>query len=114
MSTDGNTNEQGRPLSRRDFLVLGGAGASVLAFGGYAARTAVGQAAGETFTYRGKVVVVKKRNGHPEISIDGKQIVTVDTNGTYRAAEYAFDWASTPGELAKKIIDYQKALESGR
>src|SRR5215210_524097 len=105
MSTDGNTGRPGRLLSRRDFLILGGAGAGALAIGGYAARIAEGQVETESFLYRGKEVLIKRHNGHPELSIDGESILVVDTNGTYRAAGYAFDWASTPKGLAKKIID---------
>ena len=38
----------------------------------------------------------------------------VDTNGTYRAAEYAFDWARTPRDLAKKVIDNRTRLRRWR
>jgi hypothetical protein len=114
MSTDGNTDRPRRHLSRREFLVLGGTGASVLAFGGYASRIAAGQQAGERFSYRGRTVSVTLRNGRPQLSIDGEPVVVVDTNGTYRAAGFAFDWASTPGGLAKNIIDCRVALASGR
>jgi hypothetical protein len=114
MSTDGNTDRPRRHLSRREFLVLGGAGAGALTIGAYAARIAVGQEAGETFSYGGKEVLIKSRNGHPLMAIDGEPVVVVDTNGTYRAAGYAFDWSSTPRDLAKKIIDYRTALARGR
>jgi len=72
---------------------------------------AAGQVAGGTFSYRGHEVLLKWRNGHPQLYIDGEPIVVVDTNGTYRATGYAFDWASTPQGLAKKILDNQAALE---
>jgi len=72
---------------------------------------AAGQEAGGTFSYEGHEVLLKLRNGHPQLSIDGEPVVVVDTNGTYRAAGYAFDWASTPQDLAKKLIDYRAALE---
>ena len=114
MSMQENTDRSQRPLSRREFLVLGGAGAGALAFGGYAARMAAGQEAGITFTYGGHQVIISWRNGHPLLSIDGKQVVVVDTNGTYRAAGYAFDWASTPAALAKKLIDSMNLLKKGR
>ena len=88
MSTQGNTNQTSKDLSRRDFLVLGGAGASALAFGALGARVAAGQeVAGDTFSYGGHRVLVRWRNRHPLLWIDGDPVVVVDTNGTYRAAE---------------------------
>jgi hypothetical protein len=115
MSTQGNTNQASKGLSRRDFLVLGGAGASALAFGALGARVAAGQEeAGDAFSYGGSEVIVSWRNGHPLLSIDGEPIMVVDTNGTYRAAGYAFDWSSTPKGLAKKVIDNRNLLKKGR
>jgi hypothetical protein len=115
MSTQGNTDRSPRTLSRREFLVLGGAGTGALAFGGLAARVAQGrERAGEAFSYGGSEVIVGWRKGHPLLSIDGEPVVVVDTNGTYRAAGYAFDWASTPKGLAKKMIDNRNLLKKGR
>jgi hypothetical protein len=91
MRTDGNTGEPRRPICRRELLRLGGAGTDALAFGGYAARPAAGRDAGSAFAYRGRKVLLGWRDGHPRLSINGEPIVVVDTDGTYRTAEYAFD-----------------------
>jgi hypothetical protein len=64
-----------------------------------------------SFSYSGHDVLIKRRNGRPQLYIDGEPIVVVDSNDTYRAAGYAFDWASTPQGLAKKLIDNMIALE---
>jgi len=61
--------------------------------------------------YRGKKIVVEERGGRPQLSIDGKPITTVNTNGAYRAAGFVFSPSDTQVELAKKMIDYQIALE---
>jgi hypothetical protein len=114
MSTQENTDGPRGTLSRRDFLVMGGAGAGALAIGALGARVAAGQKAGEAFSYGGSEVIVGWRKGHPLLSIDGEPVVVVDTNGTYRAAGYAFDWASTPKGLAKKMIDNRNLLKKGR
>ena len=115
MSTDESTDVPRRPITRREFVILGGAGAGALAFGGLTARVATGQEeAGGAFSYLGHNVVVRWRNGHPLLWIDGEPLVVVDTNGTYRAAGYAFDWASTPKDLAKKVIDNRNLLKRGR
>jgi hypothetical protein len=117
---DANDETQGtKRFSRRKFVGLGIAGLGLAFLPGcvplvaqQAPRSVAQQ--NDPGLYRGHKIAVTWRNGHPQLSIDGKPIVVVDTNGTYRAAGYAFDWASTPQGLAKKIIDYRTALASGR
>ena len=90
-------------------MALGAAGASALAFGGYAA-SAFGQAADVAITYRGSRIVVQRRHGRPELYIGGEHVLTVHNNGSYRAATYAFDWSDSLEELGKKMVDYRRAL----
>ena len=104
MSAEEQSGGRGR-LTRRQFLALGVAGASALAFGG----VAFGQQTGEEEQYKGHRIKVERRNGSKELYIDGERVDMYDSSGIYRAADHAFDWGETPSELAKKIINARRA-----
>ena len=110
MSVDERGGGTGRRFGRREFLKLGGAGAGAIALGGCSA-LAVGQAAAEdAFSYRGSRALVRRRGGRPEILIDGARLETVDSNGAYRAAGFVFSPQPTPGDLARRLVDYRIAM----
>ena len=98
-----------RRFNRRQILALGAAAASVVALGSYVG-SARGQGSGRISSYRGRTIRVERRRGRPELFIDGEHIITVDSNGAYRAAEFMFSPSPTLDELAKNMIDYEIAL----
>jgi hypothetical protein len=111
MSTE-RTSGRPRRFSRRELLIMGAAGTSALAFGGYATG-AFGQTTEQSSTtYRGRKIVVAKDNGRPELYVDGEHVVTVRNNGSYRSATYAFDWNPSLEVLAKRMIDNEAALSA--
>lgn len=110
MSTEG-TSGGPRRFSRRDFVILGATGASALAFGTYATGAKT-QTTEQSTSYRGRKITVTKRNGRPELFVDGEHVVTVHNNGSYRAATYAFDWSPSLEVLAKSMIDNEIALSA--
>jgi len=110
VSTEGTSGRPGR-FSRRELLVLGAAGASALAFGGYATG-AFGQTTEQSTSYRGRKILIAKRNGRPELYVGGEHVITVHNNGSYRAATYAFDWSPSLEVLAKRMIDNEVALSA--
>jgi len=92
-------------------MVMGAAGASALALGGYSSG-AFGQTTEQSTSYRGRKILIAKRNGRPELYVDGEHVITVHNNGSYRAATYAFDWNSSLEVLAKRMIDNEVALSA--
>lgn len=111
-----------RRFSRRKFVGLGIAGIGLGLLPGCGSLSAAQQAPtsaarkNEVVLYRGHEISLGVRNGPkarkdpPELSIDGKPIVTVDSNGAFRAANFMFSPAKTRVELAKSIVDYEIAL----
>jgi hypothetical protein len=90
---------------------MGVAGASGLALGSAAA--AFGQATQQsTSSYRGRNILIAKRNGRPELYVDGEHVMTVHNDGSYRAATYAFDPSPSLEVLAKRMIDNEVALSA--
>ena len=108
MSTDRGSQEP-RRISRREFVGLGAAAAGLTLLPG-CLPSATAQIQDAPILYRGRRIAVERRNGRPELLIDGRPIVTVDSNGAFRAANFMFSPASTRVELAKSIVDYQIAL----
>lgn len=114
MEENPGTQER-RRISRREFVGLGVAGAGLVLLPGClpsagAQQRPGGPANSGAVNYRGHAIAVERRNGRPELFIDGERIVTVDTNGAFRAANFMFSPASTRQELARSIIDYRIAL----
>jgi hypothetical protein len=101
-------NDRPRELNRREFLALL---AAVLATGGYA-MPAWAQTQ-RTFTHEGRRVSLQERDGELELYIDGKPVVTVDSNGVYRAANFMYSPQLTLEELAKSIIDHRAVPAGG-
>lgn len=110
MSEGEQNGGAGRRLSRKEFLALGGVG--VLVLGGLLGRAQAQPPTppGQELLYKGKKIKVEKRGGRPELSIAGKPVMLVDTNGAYRAAGFMFYPQPTPIELGKKMVDYETAL----
>jgi hypothetical protein len=112
MSADDGSGR--RSLNRKEFLALG-VSAGVLASAGYLRSTqAEAQPqrppSGQEIFHRGKKIRVEQRGGRPELFIDGKPVMLVNTNGAYRAAGFMFYPQDTPIELGKKMVDYEMAL----
>jgi hypothetical protein len=101
-------NDRPRELNRREFLALL---AAVLAAGSYA-MPAWAQTQ-RTFTHEGRRVSLQERDGEFELYIDGKPVVTVDSNGVYRAANFMYSPQLTLEELAKSMIDHRAVPAGG-
>ena len=98
-----------RVLTRQAFLTLAGAGIAVVAGMPAAARAEV---APKRFSYEGTKVEIapKNKGGSLEISVDGKGVKVVDSNGAYRAAEFMYSPQPTPEVLAKRLVDNRARL----
>jgi hypothetical protein len=97
-----------RVLTRQAFLTLAGAGIAVVAGMPAAARAEV---APKRFSYEGtKVEIAPQKGGGLEISVDGKGVKVVDSNGAYRAAEFMYSPQPTPEVLAKRLVDNRARL----
>ena len=99
-----------RVLTRRAFLALGGVGIAVAAGLPTAARA---QIAPKRFSYEGAVVETAGERSGTEISVDGREVEVVDSNGAYRAAGFMYSPQPTPEELAKRLVDNRARIAGG-
>ena len=112
MNAEGGAGGAGRGLTRREFVGLGAAGAAAFVLAGCAGVMAQ-EEQGTGFSYKGRRIRVAKREGRPELFIDGERIVTVHSNGAFRAANFMFSPQPTRVGLAKRIVDYRAGLAGG-
>jgi hypothetical protein len=110
VSTNDSRRTSSRAFNRRDLLRFGAAGLGMLVAGSLTnaswAQTSPPQ------RYRGKAISIERRNGRPELFIDGEQIVTVNNTGAFRAANHMFDPQPTLEDLGKLIVDRRTTLEA--
>lgn len=97
-------------FSRRELTEPGAFGAGLVLLLGSMPVAARQEPPDGTVVYRDREISVYRRNGRRELRIDGRRIVTVDSNGACRAANFMFSPARTRVELAQYIIDYEIAL----
>jgi hypothetical protein len=113
---DGPPRRRRRRFSRREFLALGAAGTSVLAFGGVAFGQQQGRTTGvaqaDEEEYKGHKIAVKKKKGREEPYVDDMHIDIIRTNGAYRADGYVFDPQPTIKDLAKAMVDAHEELKA--
>jgi hypothetical protein len=96
-----------RVLTRRAFLALAGAGIAVAAGLPTAARA---QIAPKRFSYKGAVVQIAGERGSIGISVDGRGLEVVDSNGAYRAAGFMYSPQPTLEELAKRLVENRASI----
>ena len=97
-------------LTRRAFLTLAGAGIAVAAGLPTAARAEI---VPKRFSYEGSVVEIAGEWGDIGISVDGRGLEVVDSNGAYRAAGFMYSPQPTPEELAKRLVDNRARIAGG-
>ena len=96
-------------LSRRRFLGLAAAGVAVAAFPAAGARA---QEVGREFSFEGSEINIKPRAGEePVIEVDGDAVDVIDTNGAYRAADFAYSPQPTPKALAKRLVERRNKID---
>jgi hypothetical protein len=99
-------SEGRRVLTRRAFLALASAGIAVVA-GLPAARAEI---APKRFSHEGAAVEISGKGGDTEISVDGRGVEVVNSNGAYRAAGFMYSPQPTAEELAKRLVENRRSI----
>lgn len=108
---DGREAKSREGLSRRRFLGLAAAGVAVAVLPATAARA---QGVEREFSFEGSEINVKPRAGEePVVEIDGESVEVLDTNGAYRAADFAYSPQPTPDALAKQLVKRRNKVDGG-
>lgn len=98
-------------LSRRRFLGLAASGVAVAVLPATAARA---QGTAREFTFEGSEISVKPQaSEEPVVEVDGEPVEVLDTNGAYRAADFAYAPQPTPDALAKRLVQRQNKVDRG-